>query len=341
MKNKMKKLICCTVLTSLIFSSHSSVFGATKNEVADSIIYTGTKYVGAPYLLGSEPGNTNSFDCSSFSQYIFGQHDVFLPRTSIEQFLSGEAISRDKLDKGDIVFFDTDFDGIVNHLGVYVGNGQMIHASPTVGIAIRTFVGNTYWEPRYVGARRILTDAVISKLNTEEKLPTYTVLAGDSLWLISQRTQTTILELMEWNQLSSTSILPGQQLKVRTLQQEKVVNPSSQVTEELDNRINQEVVGKTHRVASGDSLFLIAQRYGVSISKIKEWNHLATNMIMIGQVLKVEAPFIPHVVLSGESLWILSTKYNISIQAVITTNKLTSSQIQIGQTLKIPVGTNL
>jgi LysM repeat protein len=338
MKNKMKKLICCTVLTSSLFiSSISSVMGATKSEVADNVIFTGTKYTGAPYQLGAQPGNTNSFDCSSFSQYIFGQHGVFLPRTSIEQFSIGEIITRDKLDKGDIVFFDTDFDGIVNHLGVYVGNGQMIHASPTVGIAIRTFVGNTYWEPRYVGARRILTDAVMAKLNTEEQLPTYTVLAGDSLWLISQRTQTTILELMEWNQLSSSSILIGQNLKVRTLQQEKVATPTSYSTQELEDKVNQEVLGKAHRVTSGDSLFLIAQRYGVSSANIKEWNHLTTDMIMIGQVLKAEAPFLSHIVASGESLWILSTKYKVSIQAIVNANQLTSNQIQIGQTLRVPL----
>ncbi len=120
--------------------------------IADHILDTARQYLGVPYLWG---GSTPSgFDCSGFVQYVFAQHGISLPRTSAQQYGVGTAVSREDLQKGDLVFFNTSGSG-VSHLGIYIGDGQFIHASTSKGVMISS-LDNTYWAPRYLGARRVL-----------------------------------------------------------------------------------------------------------------------------------------------------------------------------------------
>ncbi|MBQ6997194.1 MAG: C40 family peptidase [Oscillospiraceae bacterium] len=127
---------------------------ALKNTkpTASVIIATAKKYIGVPYVWGgSTPGG---FDCSGFVQYVFNAHGISLPRTSKEQYSVGTKVSKSNLKAGDLVFFDTEGNG-VSHLGIYIGNNQFIHASTSKGVTI-TSLSNTYWAPRYYGAKRIL-----------------------------------------------------------------------------------------------------------------------------------------------------------------------------------------
>jgi len=119
---------------------------------ASQIIATAKKYIGVPYVWG---GSTPSgFDCSGFVQYVFSRHGISLPRTSKEQYGIGTSVSKSDLKAGDLVFFNTEGSG-VSHLGIYIGNNQFIHASTSKGVIISS-LSNTYWAPRYYGAKRIL-----------------------------------------------------------------------------------------------------------------------------------------------------------------------------------------
>lgn len=112
------------------------------------------QYLGTPYKYGgSGPGG---FDCSGFTSYLFARAGYSLPRTASGQYSIGTAVSQSELQPGDLVFFAGGGNGI-DHVGIYAGNGQMIHSSsPRSGGVIYTPLSSSYYANSYVGAKRVL-----------------------------------------------------------------------------------------------------------------------------------------------------------------------------------------
>ena len=100
---------------------------------------------------------------------------------------------------------------------------------------------------------------------------TYTVKSGDSLWSIARKHNTTVSEIQKLNQLSSTLLQVGQVLKL----------PGSTSSSESG------VTSNTYTVKSGDSLWSIANRFGVTVKELMDYNNLNSNLLSIGQVLKI------------------------------------------------------
>jgi cell wall-associated NlpC family hydrolase len=123
-------------------------------EESLGLLAIGKKYIGVDYKYGSASGNDNSFDCSSYTQYVFKKLGVELPRTSVAQSNLGEKVGKGNLSVGDLVFFKTGGNGI-SHVAIYAGNGNILHASSSKGVAI-TSMESSYWTKSYVTARRIL-----------------------------------------------------------------------------------------------------------------------------------------------------------------------------------------
>ncbi|MGL5712616.1 MAG: SH3 domain-containing protein [Paraclostridium sp.] len=123
---------------------------------ADAVIEYAKKQLGKPYVWGAE--GPDSFDCSGYTQYVFRNSvGISIPRVSRDQSKYGQSVSRSNLQKGDLIFFDTDKDGSVNHVGIYMGNNQFIHASS--GSSTRKVVIseiNSFYSSAYVNARRVL-----------------------------------------------------------------------------------------------------------------------------------------------------------------------------------------
>jgi len=117
------------------------------------IIQTAKHYIGVPYQFG---GTTpKGFDCSGYLQYVFAQQKISIPRTADEQYKLGKNISRSALQSGDLVFFTT-YEPGPSHCGIYIGDGKFIHTSSSKGVRIDE-LDNSYWKPKYIGAKRITT----------------------------------------------------------------------------------------------------------------------------------------------------------------------------------------
>ena len=110
--------------------------------------------LGKRYVWGAS-GTKNTYDCSSFTKYVYRKNGISIPRTSINQSKHGKYVKRKDLKKGDLIFFDTSKrrKGYVNHVGIYLGNNKFIHASSAKKRVVVSSLSKFYAQ-RYKGARR-------------------------------------------------------------------------------------------------------------------------------------------------------------------------------------------
>ena len=129
------------------------VDGAKRSNV-DGYALVGTALAlrGIPYLDGG--GDPQGFDCSGFTQYVFAQHGVALPRAVREQFRVGKSVKPQDLAPGDIVFFATTGAG-PSHVAIAIGGDEFVHAPSSTGVVRVEHLSSSYWSPRYLGARRL------------------------------------------------------------------------------------------------------------------------------------------------------------------------------------------
>ena len=146
---------------------------------------------------------------------------------------------------------------------------------------------------------------------------TYTVKSGDSLWKIANQYGLTVAELKSLNGLTSDNLSIGQVLKVS----------NSGGTSSSSN---------TYTVKAGDSLWNIANKYGITVDELKSLNNLTSNNLSIGQVLKVPSGSNTYTVQSGDSLWSIANRYGITVNELKNLNGLTSNTLMIGQVLNLP-----
>ena len=127
--------------------------GRGNSRKAQILLSMARQYVGVPYVLAGR--SPSGFDCSGFIYYVFDQLGYGLPRMADGQFEVGIPVSRNSLEPGDLVFFET-YEPGPSHVGIYIGNDQFIHASSGAGHVTVTPLNKTYYRDRYLGARRIL-----------------------------------------------------------------------------------------------------------------------------------------------------------------------------------------
>ena len=157
----------------------------------------------------------------------------------------------------------------------------------------------------------------------------YIVKKGDTLYSIAAANNTTVDELKKANNLTSNILSTGQLLKI----------PSALLPE------------STYIVKKGDSLYSIANKYNTTVDELKRINNLTSNILSIGQVLKLpsdkvsdvekEENTISYTVQKGDSLYSIARKYSTTIGKIKDLNNLTTNLLSIGQVLLIPTDTNL
>lgn len=119
--------------------------------VREDIVESAHQYLGVPYKWGgtSEAG----FDCSGLTSAVYKLNGIVLPRSSYEQYHSGDLIQKAKLQRGDLVFFITNRGKRVNHVGIYIGDNEFIHAPSRGKVVSKARLDSNYWNKAYKGAR--------------------------------------------------------------------------------------------------------------------------------------------------------------------------------------------
>jgi len=157
----------------------------------------------------------------------------------------------------------------------------------------------------------------------------YKVKKGDSLYKIATQHQTTVSKIKSLNGLRSNVIYVGQSLEISQSHSNVTSSPS------------------IYTVQKGDSLWKISKKFNVSVSKLKNWNHVKNDFLAIGQKLIVsysanQAKTTPvgndlytYTVLKGDNLWIISKKFNTTISAIKRDNALKSNFLYVGQKLYV------
>ncbi|MED1603619.1 peptidoglycan-binding protein [Alkalihalophilus marmarensis] len=135
--------------TSNSTSSSSASTASSSSVNTSSLVSFARTLTGTPYRFGGT--TTAGFDCSGFIQYVFSNQGKSIPRTAAQQWNAGTTVSQPQV--GDLVFFETYKSG-PSHNGIYIGNNQFIHSGSSTGVTISS-MNNTYWAPRYLGAKRM------------------------------------------------------------------------------------------------------------------------------------------------------------------------------------------
>lgn len=170
-----------------------------------------------------------------------------------------------------------------------------------------------------------ITVGQVLSIPTNTTTAIYTVKAGDTLYKIANQYNTTVQELIELNNLSSNILNIGQQLKVPV--------------EGTNNQPDSNYI--TYTVVKGDNLYNIASKYDVTVETIKQANNLTSNLLSIGQILKIptqniEVGYKEYEVKAGDSLYSIARSYNTTVEEIMNANNLTTTILSVGQILKIP-----
>ncbi|MGN1116538.1 MAG: NlpC/P60 family protein [Candidatus Ornithomonoglobus sp.] len=131
--------------------SASSAASSSSSSRGQAIVNSAMKYLGVPYVWGGT--SPSGFDCSGLVQYVCRQNGISVPRVAASQRGAGQYVSRENLQPGDLVFFS--HGGGVSHVGIYVGNGNMIHAPQTGDVVKISSIETSYRISSYAGAVRV------------------------------------------------------------------------------------------------------------------------------------------------------------------------------------------
>lgn len=161
------------------------------------------------------------------------------------------------------------------------------------------------------------------KIPTTETTIIYIVRRGDSLYSIAQKYNTTVAELININDLKSANLTIGQELRIPIKTESNYI---------------------TYTVVKGDDLYSIANKYNTTVNEVKKLNNLSTNLLSIGQKLKIpiknmapipEVDYMTYIVQSGDSLYKIAKEFNMTVNELMEINNLKNTNLTIGQLLKV------
>lgn len=337
------------------------------------LILSGT--VGAQYAQAATPASVagsslgqkyvwGANDCSGFTQKVFQQFGINLPHNAAAQASYGTYVSQNNLQPGDLVFFSTYAPGIT-HVGIYVGNNQMISSeNEQVGVHETQIFGggaSSYWAPRYVTARRLISSssntvqaavqpAVKSvSTSTQSAAPKAQTTAQQSPAVQTPAAPQAAETPAPAANASSYSIQKGDTLSAISLSVHvsvsdlKAINglSSDRITAGQTLKLKGQAVQKTNPPAAGSSSTAAsstqAAKTSVSSTPAQPTSKTTTSATAVKTTVSTvkTAPKNSYMVSTGDTLWAISRDHGISIQKIELINHLKSSTIYPGQKLDL------
>ncbi|PLS17112.1 peptidase P60 [Bacillus sp. M6-12] len=148
----LKKIIAALSVASILATVAPTMSEAAASPQTKAIAAAKTQ-MGVPYKWGGM--SRKGYDCSGLIKYSYAKAGKTLPRTTVEMYKKGSRVSSIKsLKPGDLMFFAPNKASRVTHASIYIGSGKMIHSSSSKGVSIAS-TSNTYWKPKFVGAKRL------------------------------------------------------------------------------------------------------------------------------------------------------------------------------------------
>lgn len=167
MNGKLIKVIILLVIALFMLQCAALKTAGTIDRLnEDKLMKSTRKYLGTPYVWG---GTTPAgLDCSGFTSLVYKEQGIMLPRTSKEQYNIGKSISINNVRPGDLLFFNT-FGSGVSHVGIYIDDHRMVHASSSDGVKYTHF-NTDYWQKKFIGAKRVVGSQYIQGELAHEKI---------------------------------------------------------------------------------------------------------------------------------------------------------------------------
>jgi len=157
--HKLKRVGKKVAVVLMLLVTVMSAFPLAQAEAATSlanrysVLSTARRFMGTPYVFGAN--GPRAFDCSSYTRYVYRLHGYYIPRTAASQSTVGRYVTKSQLRVGDLMFYRNTYKRGISHVGIYAGNGRIIHAWPRRGVTTDS-INHPYLASRYAGAKRIL-----------------------------------------------------------------------------------------------------------------------------------------------------------------------------------------
>ena len=260
--------------------------------------------------------------------------------TTVQDIINLNYLKNNNLSIGQVIripenYFKPDEMTMPNYISYTVKPGDTLYSiASNNGVSVDTIISDNVLPNNSLSVGQVLRlrvsdGEVLECFGPDFEIPeeivpsvTYVVKAGDNLYNIAKQYNTSVSEIVRLNSLPNNNLSIGQQLLIPTASVSDNSSPSN-----------------TYVVKSGDNLYSIARRFGVSVNDIIRLNNLPGTSLSIGQTLVIpnnsSGSSNTYVVKSGDNLYSIARKFNVSIDSIKSKNNLKSNLLSVGQTLII------
>ena len=296
-------------------------------DYGEAVVKAVTNYIGVPYIPATPETDNNIYIVKKGDSLysIANKYGI-----TVNELKAANNLTSNLLNVGQTLIIPTinpDTTLPENYIVYTVKKGDTLYKiASEYNVSVNDLIDfNQLTTTAIVIGQQLLIPTTAEETNTI----TYIVLPGDSLWKIANNCNITVDDIVKLNNLQTTIIQPGDELKLPE-------NCNINTDNNPDNNINENDI--KHVVTKNETLYSIAQKYGTTVDDIMEYNNLSTNVLQLGQILYIPntSKYINYYVQPNDSLYSISRKFNTTIDAIKKLNNLTSDILYINQLLLIP-----